>query len=247
MNFSQELVQRLATAENVAVLTGAGISAESGIPTFRGKDGLWKNLKPEELASEEAFQRHPEHVWEWYSYRRDIIRKVQPNPAHLTLAEMENHFTDFSICTQNVDGLHSRAGSKNVREIHGNILRNRCNSCKSTNTIKEFDQSVPLCNCGGMLRPDVVWFGETIPNDVLLQSTNDAEMADIYFTLGTSALVYPAAGLPLVAKNHGAFVVEINLEPTQLSRLVDESIIGTCGSVLPALWQIIVNLKKLHS
>jgi len=237
--FSQELLDRLASAVRVAVLTGAGISAESGVPTFRGQDGLWKKFKPEELANMDAFLRNPELVWEWYQYRRKIITEIKPNPAHKTLAKMEEFFPHFSIATQNVDGLHYRAGSSTVYELHGNILRNKCTKCGKTTFVVDVDenQPVPKCECGGLIRPDVVWFGEYLPEDMLEASFQAAREADVYLSIGTSAVVYPAAMLPVEAKKHGAYVIEINLEPTPLSHQVDVSIQGKAGEILPALWE----------
>ena len=238
MEFSPQLIDRLVKATNVAVLTGAGISAESGVPTFRGADGIWKKFKPEELASMDAFMRNPELVWEWYEHRRKIIRDIKPNPAHYTLRKMEEYYPYFSIATQNVDGLHNRAGSRTVYELHGNILRSKCNKCgKIVLDVKLEKNQVPTCECGGLIRPDVVWFGEMLPEDVLNASFEAARSAEVYFSIGTSAVVYPAAMLPQEAKRHGAFVVEINLEPTPLSNQVDVSIMGKAGEILPQLWQ----------
>lgn len=247
IQFSDTLVERLSTAHHVAVLTGAGISAESGIATFRGADGLWKKFKPEELASMDAFLRNPNLVWEWYNYRRKIINNVSPNAGHYTLAKMEKHYPYFSISTQNVDGLHSRAGSKNVFELHGNILLNRCAACGKIVTDIEFQQGeeIPRCQCGGMLRPDVVWFGETLEPEVLQASFEEAATAEVYFSIGTSGIVYPAAMLPGEAKRNGAYVVEINLEATPLSSQVDESFLGKAGEILPQLWKL-VETKNNH-
>ncbi len=244
--FSNRLIQRLASAERISALTGAGISAESGVATFRGDDGVWQKFKPEELASMDAFMRNPELVWEWYEYRRKIVSSVKPNPGHYALAEMEKAYAHFSISTQNVDGLHQQAGSMNVYELHGNILRNRCSVCGGL--IKEIPYEkgklLPRCDCGGMLRPDVVWFGEMLPAEVLEESFVTAAQAEVYFSIGTSAVVYPAAMLPNEAKRNGAFVVEINLEPTPLSREVDESILGKSGEILPALWALVRKARQ---
>ncbi len=246
MTFSDELVERLAGAKRISALTGAGISAESGVATFRGKGGIWQKFKPEELASMDAFMRNPELVWEWYEYRRRIVNSVKPNAGHYVLAEMEQSFAHFSISTQNVDGLHQQAGSKNVYELHGNILRNRCSICNRLVGEVAFEKGklLPRCDCGGMLRPDVVWFGEMLPAEVLEASFTDAAQADVYLSIGTSAVVFPAAMLPNEAKRNGAFVVEINLEPTPISREVDESILGKSGEILPALWARVKKAKK---
>ncbi len=237
MCFSEILIQKIKTANRIAVLTGAGISAESGVPTFRGKDGLWKKFRPEELATYEAFMRNPNLVWEWYNYRRKIISEVNPNPGHFALASMERLVPEFFLITQNVDGLHQRAGSLNVLELHGNIMRSRCVKCgkKSCTVNIEEKGEIPRCECGGLMGPDVVWFGEMLPQDVLRNAFNAAEKCDIFFSIGTSTVVQPAASLPMVAKRTGAFVVEINVEPTVISENVDETLIGMSGKILPKL------------
>ena len=226
-------------ANRVSVLTGAGISAESGIATFRGKDGIWKKFKPEELASVDAFLNNPEMVWEWYNYRRKIIEQVQPNAGHFVLAEMEKHFTYFSICTQNVDGLHQKAGSQNVFELHGNITKNKCQKCNRPMEQISFDIELPRCQCGGLIRPDVVWFGEFLPEDVWESCQFNATTSDVFLTIGTSSVVYPAADLPIQAQRYGAMVIEINPEPTPFSNSADFSLRGNAGEVLPKLWQAI--------
>ncbi len=227
---------------NISVLTGAGISAESGIPTFRAKDGLWSKFKPEELANIQAFMKNPKLVWEWYQYRRNIITEAEPNPGHRALAQWEQQHDNFMLLTQNVDGLHARAGSQNIVELHGNILRNRCLSCGNVSETEEvnFKGTVPLCSCGGMLRPDVVWFGEMLPPEALNAAFSAAENADIFLSVGTSALVHPAASLPEIAKSSGAFLFEINLEPTPLTPYADAFLEGPSGEILPELltqWQ----------
>jgi NAD-dependent deacetylase len=204
---------------NLVVLTGAGVSAESGIPTFRGKEGLWKNFKPEELATPEAFRRNPKLVWEWYDWRRQLISKAQPNKAHKLLAQL-----NAVIITQNVDGLHQRAGTKKVIELHGNIWRVQCTSCG-----KEYENyEVPLreippkCKfCNGLLRPAVVWFGEGLPLDALEEAERLARSCKVFLVVGTSGVVYPAGLFPFVAKQHGAKVVEINTESTPISEIAD--------------------------
>ncbi len=246
MQFSSELIERLAKAKSVAVLTGAGISAESGVPTFRGEDGLWKNLKPEELASMDAFLKNPDLVWQWYQFRRDLMRDITPNAAHYVLADMEAKVEDFTLSTQNIDGLHIRAGSQHVLELHGNISRNRCNSCgKLIEHSFEEEKKAVHCECGGFVRPDVVWFGETLPAKPLYDSFAAAERADVYLSIGTSAVVQPAASLPLEAKNYNAYVVEINLEPTEISSLVDEQYHGPAGSLLPELYKLVEEEREL--
>lgn len=236
--FSQRLISKLRHAKSVAVLTGAGISAESGVPTFRGEEGIWKKFKPEELANFDAFIRNPDLVWEWYKHRKRIIATIQPNPGHYALAEMERHHEDFSIVTQNIDNLHRRAGSRKVYELHGNIERNYCVDCGKRFTNDEImrQENAPRCTaCNGLVRPDVVWFGELLPVDQWDLSVAVAERSEVFFSIGTSAIVYPAASLPTVAKRAGAYVVEINVEPTEISYRIDETIVGKSGEVLPQL------------
>lgn len=209
----------------VAVLTGAGISAESGVPTFRGKDGLWKNFRPEELATPQAFTKNPVLVWEWYLWRRSIIAKAQPNPGHMALVELEERLgDDFLLITQNVDGLHQKAGSRRLVELHGNIWRVRCLSCGTVyyDESTHYDELPPRCReCGGVLRPDVVWFGESLPQDALQTAYRWASSCHVFVSIGTSALVYPAGELPFIAKEHGAKVIEINPEETPVSSIAD--------------------------
>ena len=211
----------------VAVLTGAGISAESGIPTFRGKDGLWNKYDPTELATPSAFQRDPKLVWEWYDWRRQLIAKAQPNEGHRAIVELERRFKDFTLITQNVDGLHQRAGSKKVIELHGNIWKVRCVSCgeeyyKHKTPLEELP---PRCkSCGGLLRPGVVWFGESLPLDALQKAYDVSSEAELFIVVGTSAQVYPAAELPLIAKRNGARLIEVNPEETPITPYADESI-----------------------
>ncbi|MCA8912758.1 MAG: NAD-dependent deacylase [Planctomycetes bacterium] len=235
----KELIEALRKAKKVAVLTGAGISAESKIPTFRdAMTGLWASFSPEELATPEAFARNPKMVWDWYAFRREMCAKALPNPGHLALAEMEKHFEQFTLTTQNVDGLHQRAGSRRVFELHGSIARVKCADTGRLlgGEIPECDEPPPLHpETGGMLRPDVVWFGEALPEQALLESAQAAIEADVYFTIGTSALVYPAAGLPIEAGRAGAVVVEINPIETPFTQLATFSLRGKSGEVLPAI------------
>jgi len=234
--FSERLLTRLKRAKSVVVLTGAGVSAESGVSTFRDPDGLWANFKPEELATPEAFKKNPKMVWEWYAWRREKIKKVKPNPGHYALAEMEKIFPKFALITQNVDGLHYVAGSRNILELHGNIHRNKCFKCEKIYPEGvESEQIPPKCSCGGFLRPDVVWFGELLPAGILEKSYQLSQSCDLFFSIGTSALVHPAASLPLYAKKNGAYLVEINPGPTEISHLVDETILGKSGEILPNL------------
>ena len=238
MTFSENLISALKNAESICVLTGAGISAESGVPTFRGEEGLWKKFKPEELANFDAFIRNPELVWEWYAYRRKLIHEVKPNPAHYGLVSLERRVENFTLVTQNVDNLHKRAGSKNVLELHGNIERSYCIQCRALaqESVLEGQVKIPRCTkCGGLLRPDVVWFGEMLPLEIFSAAESAARQCDIFFCIGTSAVVYPAASLPYTALDHGAFVVELNLESTDLSSRAHEVLIGKAGEILPDL------------
>lgn len=211
----------------VVVLTGAGISAESGIPTFRGKDGLWKQRNPMELATPEAFHKNPKLVWEWYDWRRQKIKEAKPNKGHIILAKMEKNYEDVCLITQNVDGLHWRAGSKKVIELHGNIWRVKCLKCKESYFLHDtpLREIPPTCkHCGGLLRPGVVWFGESLPIDLLEEAYAHSTEADVFLVVGTSSQVYPAAELPIVAKRSGAKLIEVNLEETPVSSIADHVI-----------------------
>lgn len=243
------LIEKLLHSNSVAVLTGAGVSAESGVATFRGDDGLWKKFRPEELASFEAFIRNPELVWEWYQYRRKLIEEVEPNPGHFALAAMEKRFTDFTLITQNVDGLHRKVGNRNVIELHGNILRNKCIECNKiyTEMAEPEREKVPRCECGGLIRPDVVWFGEMLPEGAMEHANLAAERCEIFFSIGTSAVVFPAAALPGVAKRAGAFVVEINPIPTTVSEFADVTIPERSGVALPEIMEKLEIATKLNS
>jgi len=232
----EELMQRLAKASRVVVSTGAGISAESGVPTFRGENGLWKKMRPEELATVDGFMNNPELVWEWYQYRRDLMGKVQPNPGHYAIAEMEKIFTEFTLITQNIDGLHARAGSGRILELHGNISKNKCFKC-GVYYDHDIDLAagLPKCDCGGMIRPDVVWFGEMLPQDTLREAFRTTEYAEVFFSVGTSAVVQPAASLPYLASRGGAFVVEVNIESTPLTPVCDLLLEGKSGQIMPRI------------
>lgn len=232
-----DLTEELRRSNNVVALTGSGISAESGVPTFReAQTGLWERYDPQELATPEAFFRDPDLVWSWYAWRRELVREAEPNPAHAALAELERRVPRFTLVTQNVDGLHRRAGSENVVELHGNILRTLCSSEMLTVEPGERAEGTPVCpNCGAPLRPGVVWFGEALPEDEILAASRAARESDLFLSIGTSGLVYPAAALPYDARNAGATVVEINPDHTPLTDVADFRLRGKAGEVLPDL------------
>ncbi|MBU0508868.1 NAD-dependent deacylase [bacterium] len=240
MEIGTRLVQDIKNASHICVLTGAGISAESGVATFRGKEGLWSKFKPQELANMDAFMANPDLVWEWYQHRRDILTTVKPNPGHMALARWEELAPKFTLVTQNVDGLHLMAGSRNVLELHGNIRINRCNRCGSESSMEEitFAGKVPMCPCGGMLRPGVVWFGEMLPPGVFEAAAEASQRCDLFLTIGTSAVVYPAASLPEIALSRGIPVIEVNMEETPLSGSVTYHLLGPAGTILPELVEI---------
>jgi len=234
----REAKEILDRASNITVLTGAGISAESGIPTFRGEEGLWKKFRSEELASQEAFQRNPKLVWEWYDWRRGIAKDAKPNLGHYALVNLENEKSNFTLVTQNIDGLHQLAGSRNIIEMHGNQWQIRCTSCG----IIEQNHDVPLnelppkCkNCGALGRPNVVWFGEIIPMAIIDNILIAIERCEVMLIVGTSGVVEPAASMGLIAKHTGKTVIEVNLETTPNSSLYDISILGKSGEILPIL------------
>jgi NAD-dependent deacetylase len=233
-----EIAQRLQAAQHVVVLTGSGISAESGIPTFRdAQTGLWARFQPEQLATQDAFDRNPKLVWEWYAWRRSLVAQAEPNAGHRALAEMQAKVRRITLVTQNVDGLHQRAGSRDVIEYHGNITRNLC-SKEGTElmTLSPQPSVPPLCpNCGAWVRPGVVWFGEAIPENALVRADEAARHCDVFLSIGTSSLVYPAAGLAEATLRAGAFVVEINPSITPLTRLADAAFSGKAGEVLPQI------------
>jgi NAD-dependent deacetylase len=239
----------LREAKAVAVLTGAGISAESGVPTFRGPEGLWRTFRPEQLATPEAFARDPALVWEWYRWRRERMAAVKPNPGHETLARLEGRFASFTVITQNIDGLHARAGSRRLIELHGSIWRDRCTS----NADHVFDRQregadrqdacpppgLPRCHCGALLRPDVVWFGEALDPAHLEAAVEAAGTVQLFLVVGTSSVVYPAAALPGMARRAGATIVEINPDETPLSAEADLVLRGASGILLPRLERLI--------
>lgn len=236
MEISKETVDRIVSAKSVVFFTGAGISAESGIPVFRGKDGIWNKLKPEELANFNAFLKNPEMVWEWYSHRKKIVNDSKPNAAHISIAELQNYLSEIIIITQNIDNLHRRAGSKIIYELHGNIERNYCIKCHTFhNSEIDLTNGVPRCTCGGLIRPDVVWFGEFLPEDQMIAAEKAAENCDVFFIIGTSAVVFPAASLIYTAKENHAYLIEVNIERTEISNFVDESYFGKAGEILPVI------------
>ncbi|PSQ69923.1 MAG: NAD-dependent protein deacylase [Bacteroidetes bacterium QH_1_64_81] len=239
--FSDTLVDRLVRAEHVTVLTGAGISAESGIPTFRDPGGLWEKFDPQDLANVEAFLDNPELVQGWYRHRRQVVEDAEPNAGHRALADLEAHGSDVAVVTQNVDDLHHRAGSSTVIELHGNITHNYCMDCERAAAPDTVDAAIQegdpaRCpECGGLVRPDVVWFGEMLPPDAMERADAATYRADVFLSVGTSAVVYPAARLPVAAQEQDAYVAEINPDTTGITDNVDESIRGPAGEVLPDL------------
>lgn len=238
MTFPPELLTLLRGTLRLAALTGAGVSQESGLRTFRdAQEGLWMRYKPEELASPEAFARNPKLIWDWYAWRREAVKGARPNAGHYALADIEKKIPHFTLITQNVDGLHRMAGSRTLLELHGNIQRVRCAECSAVpETWEDDSESVPRCEeCGGLLRPDVVWFGESLPRDQLERAVEAARVCDVYFSIGTSGVVQPAASLAHAAKNKGAVLVEVNAEPTPLTSKTDFAFHGKSGEILPQL------------
>ncbi len=230
----------ISEARHLIALTGAGISKESNVPTFRGKDGLWRKHNVMDLATPSAFARNPQLVWEWYSWRQDLIAKCTPNPAHHTLVKWEKKGILKSLISQNVDGLHRRAGSGNVLEVHGNLWAVKCTSCTHLGRLSDPAQGIPECpSCGANLRPDVVWFGERL-NPVVMQNVREElERADTIIVIGTSALVQPAATFPLIVKQRGGKLLEVNIEQTPLTRTVDAHLRGKAGELLLKLDKLI--------
>ena len=232
-----DAAKRIREARAIAVLTGAGVSAESGVPTFRGEGGLWRQFRAEDLATPGAFARDPRLVWEWYDWRRQKIAACRPNPAHHALAALESVAAEFLLITQNIDDLHRKAGSRRLVELHGNIWRVRCTREATVSALPDVPlaEIPPRCGCGALLRPDIVWFGETLPAEALDRAFRAADTCDLFLVVGTSALVQPAASLPLMAKRRGATVIEVNPDPTPISHLVGVSLQGKAGEILPAL------------
>ena len=238
LSISEELQQRFAQANNVLVLTGAGVSAESGVPTFRGggNTAVWKGLPFDVISSAGMLARDLPAVWDWFNYRRGLLSALKPNPAHEAVSHWQTRFPDLALVTQNIDGLHQAAGSRKVIELHGNIWRARCFECRSRHDVRElkFDNSVPVCfDCGGNLRPDVVLFGEMLPAGAFEAAAMKAQACELCFVVGTSAVVYPAASIPELARAASAYVVEVNPERTPLSDFCDEVLTGKAGEILP--------------
>jgi NAD-dependent deacetylase len=237
----------LARARAVAVVSGAGVSAESGVPTFRSMGGLWEQHPVEDVATPDGFRRNPRLVWEFYEARRRNMGSVEPNPGHLAIAEMQKLYEEFSVVTQNVDGLHRQAGSSRVLELHGSLWRARCaGDCGRLLDPYPYPapEIPPHCECGALLRPDVVWFGEGLPSDVLDEGVALARSSDVTLVVGTSGVVWPAAGIPLDAQMHGAFTIEVNPERTELTSRLDVSLRGPSGEVLPRLLERVLQLRK---
>jgi NAD-dependent deacetylase len=241
----ETVAQKIAGMKKLVVVTGAGMSRESGIPTFRdAPSSLWANFNPEDLATEEGFSKDPPLVWKWYSERRNRIGEKSPHPGHYAVAEMEPLFESFNLITQNIDDLHRKAGSKNLIELHGNIFRYKCfDKHHTVDRLPRSNDIPPRCECGSYIRPDVVWFGEMLEEDDLDRAFVALSSCEAILVIGTSGLVYPAAGFPGVAKSYGAFVVEVNPEETPITDVADVSIRAEAGEVLPRLLDRIRELK----
>lgn len=239
IELAPSLRERIRTVRRAVVFSGAGVSRESGLDTFRGAGGLWERMRPEELATPEAFRRTPDKVWQWYAWRYATAAAAQPNPAHLAIARWETLFPSYLLATQNVDGLHRRAGSQKLVELHGTLTRARCNGCGRLwdmgEAIAASPEEPPRCECGGRFRPDVVWFGESLDGNVLTRAMAEAAACDLFVSVGTSSTVYPAAGLIELAHQGGACLIEVNPEPTPLSRLAVLRIAAPAGEGIPRL------------
>jgi NAD-dependent deacetylase len=247
---SAALVGRLAVPSRVVALTGAGVSAESGVPTFRdAQTGLWARFRPEELATPEAFEADPAMVWAWYEWRRDLVSAASPNPGHQALAAFEALLPEFTLITQNVDGLHARAGSRSLIEFHGNLFANRCLAgCGELATVPRPCPEPPRCpRCGAWLRPGVVWFGESIPVEALQAAKAATDRCEVFLSIGTSALVQPAASLALRAHDCGAMVVEVNIAPSGLDGVADYRLAGPSGELLPRLLDAVRARREARS
>ncbi len=234
------LLPRLRSAARVVVLTGAGASEESGIPTFRDpQTGLWAKFDPMVIATREAFSRNPKLVWDWYEWRREVRRETQPNAGHYALAQLQDLFPSFIVVTQNIDGLHRLAGSRDVVELHGNLQRNKCSRenvvIDRAAAHPRSDGLLACPNCGALIRPDVVWFGEQLPRDAIERAFQESRACNVFFSIGTSAVVEPAASLPRIARMSGALLIEINPDATPISEIADVVVRGKAGAMLPLL------------
>ncbi len=240
-NILEEVAKVITRSRYCIAFTGAGISAESGIPTFRGTGGLWEKYKPEELATPEAFTRNPKLVWEWYKWRLELVFKAKPNPAHKVLARLEELGVIKCVITQNVDGLHREAGSKCVVELHGNIRRARCIKCGYTITWDKPPEEIPpRCpQCRSLLRPDVVWFGEPLPENEWRKAVEHASKADVIIVIGTSGVVYPAAMIPYIVKERGGVIIEVNVQDTAITNIADYVLRGKAGEIMVKLYELI--------
>ncbi|RKZ33147.1 NAD-dependent protein deacylase [bacterium] len=231
-----KITEILNISNKLLILTGAGVSAESGFPTFRGKDGLWNQTEIQKMATPDGFRNDPVAVWEWYCWRRELVLKGKPNPGHYAIADLEKLFDDFLLATQNVDNLHRLAGNEKVMELHGNIFREKCLSCDFNRYSEKIYSTPPNCpDCGELLRPDVVWFGESLAPDVISAVWSFSRQADCIMVVGTSAVVYPCAELPFIVKRNDGKVIEVNLDATPISSIADVSIRGKSGEILPEI------------
>jgi NAD-dependent deacetylase len=239
LRLSEEIGERIRTARRAVVFSGAGVSRESGLDTFRGAGGLWERMRPEELATPEAFHRTPGKVWQWYAWRYGKAAAAQPNPAHVAIARWETIFPSFLVVTQNVDGIHARAGSRNLLEVHGTLTQAHCNRCGRKRDMGEAiaasPDEPPVCECGGRFRPSVVWFGESLDSRILDRASQESAASDLFVSVGTSSTVYPAAGLIELAVRGGACLIEVNPEPTPMSRLAHLRLEAPAGEAMPRL------------
>ena len=238
VTISRDLCERFKSAGRVLVLTGAGVSAESGVPTFRGggHTAVWKGMPFDVISSAQMVHRNLPAVWEWFDYRRNLLKPLEPNAAHVSIANWQQRFSQLTLVTQNIDGLHQRAGSSDVVELHGSIWRSRCVECNARYEISRDGLRQEMCaGCGNHLRPDVVLFGEMLPPGAFELAAERAAECELCFVVGTSAIVYPAAALPEIARSAGAFLCEVNPEPTPLSEMCDEVLTGKAGELLPLL------------
>lgn len=226
----------LCSFENIVIFTGAGMSAESGVPTYRGAGGIWSEYRYQEYACQQAFDLDPEKVWKFHELRRRMVHQCQPNAGHVLVAEMQASLEQISLITQNIDGLHQRAGSDSVTELHGSLWRVRCEQEKKVSDALDVNMPSLKCECGAWLRPDITWFGDSVDIFTMELATTLAAQCDMFISIGTSGVVFPAANLPIVAKNHGAFLIEINTEATEASHLHDLELRGKASDVLAKIW-----------